>query len=105
MGIRIVYAEDKTSIVRVAENDNSTRRMVWSMIEEKWFEVVRELLRRYDSVTPLTDAEKQAVYYVICSVQLVFIAWSGDEHAEMAKMNREMLAFIMQNKARISTII
>jgi Ser/Thr protein kinase RdoA (MazF antagonist) len=72
---------------------------------EKWYEVLRELLRGYDSVTPLTNAEKQSAYYVICSVQLVFIAWGGEEYAEMTKMNREMLAFITQNKERISTII
>jgi Ser/Thr protein kinase RdoA (MazF antagonist)/ADP-ribose pyrophosphatase YjhB (NUDIX family) len=71
---------------------------------EKWFEVLRGLLLGYNSVTPLTDAEKQAVFYVICSIQFVFIAWGSDD-AEMTKMNREMLAFITQNKERIRTII
>jgi hypothetical protein len=71
---------------------------------EKWFEVLRGLLRGYNGVTPLINAEKKAIYYVICSVQLVFIAWGG-EKSEMTKTNREMLAFIMQNKERISAII
>ena len=73
---------------------------------EKWFGVLRELLRGYDSITPLTDAEKQSVYYVICSIQLVFIAWGSDDgHAEMTKMNREILAFVIRNKERIDAII
>jgi 8-oxo-dGTP pyrophosphatase MutT (NUDIX family)/Ser/Thr protein kinase RdoA (MazF antagonist) len=70
---------------------------------EKWFEVLREVLRGYDSVSPLTDAEKQSVYYVICSVQLVFVAW-GDEQAEMTKVNRELLEFVITNKTRIAGI-
>jgi Ser/Thr protein kinase RdoA (MazF antagonist) len=74
---------------------------------EKWFDVLRELLSGYDSVSPLTDAEKKSVYYVVCSVQLVFIAWGegSDEYREMTKINREMLEFITQNKERIIAII
>jgi Ser/Thr protein kinase RdoA (MazF antagonist) len=34
-----------------------------------WFEVLRSLLNGYDSVVALTDAERRAVFHVICSVQ------------------------------------
>jgi Ser/Thr protein kinase RdoA (MazF antagonist) len=70
---------------------------------DKWFDVLRGLLRGYDSVSPLTDAEKRTVYYVICSIQLVFIAWGGDDNA-ITEQNREMLAFIAANKERIKAI-
>lgn len=69
-----------------------------------WFDVLRELLCGYDSVSPLTDAEKKSAYYVIVSVQIVFIAWA-DEQSEMTKTNREMLDYIFQNKERINAII
>jgi Ser/Thr protein kinase RdoA (MazF antagonist) len=72
-----------------------------------WFEVLRSMLAGYDSVVALTDAERRAVFYVICSVQIVFIAFGvgQDEYREMTEMNREMLSFIARNKERISGII
>jgi Ser/Thr protein kinase RdoA (MazF antagonist) len=72
-----------------------------------WFDVLRNILGGYDSVATLTDVEKRAVYYVICSIMFVFIAWGigQDDYSEMTKANREMLEFIVQNKERISASI
>jgi Ser/Thr protein kinase RdoA (MazF antagonist)/AraC-like DNA-binding protein len=76
-------------------------------INELWFDVLRGILRGYDSVSPLTSAERQAVYYVICSIQQICIAYfeSVPKYRELAKSNREMLMFIVQNKGRICAAI
>ena len=75
----------------------------------KWPDILEGILHGYDSVNPLTTEEKQAVFYVICSIQMVFVAWleaqEGDAFDELAKTNREMLSFISDNKSRIIGII
>src|SRR5690606_40421471 len=47
-------------------------------------------LHGYDREAHLTEAEKQAVYYVICSIQMICIAFfeSHDIYKELAKTNR-----------------
>jgi Ser/Thr protein kinase RdoA (MazF antagonist) len=74
---------------------------------ESWFEILRGILSGYDSVAALTSAERQAVYYIVCAIQIVFIAWGAgqDEHREMAETSREMLDFIIRNRERIGALI
>ncbi|MDR1589250.1 MAG: helix-turn-helix domain-containing protein [Oscillospiraceae bacterium] len=83
----------------------------WRGIEniyEKWPDIIDGILHGYDSVNALTQDEKQAVFYVICSIQMICAAWfgkqDGDEYKELAKTNREMLSFIVENKKRIMDI-
>jgi len=68
-----------------------------------WPEVLGGILHGYNSVNPLTDEEKQAVYYVICTIQMVFAAYceSKPELKELAITNRDMLKYIVDNKERI----
>jgi len=77
-------------------------------IYEKWPEILEGILHGYDSVNPLTTEEKQAVFYVICSIQMVFVAWlesqSGADFVELAKTNREMFSFIVEHKEWITEI-
>ena len=84
----------------------------WRGVEnkyDKWPDILEGILLGYDSVNPLTAEEKQAVFYVICSIQMVFIAWletqAGEEFKELAKTNRDMMSFIVENKARINGIV
>ena len=74
----------------------------------KWPDILDGILQGYDSVNPLTTEEKQAVFYVICSIQMVVIAWletqEGDEFRELAKTNREMLSYIVKHKEQITKI-
>jgi Ser/Thr protein kinase RdoA (MazF antagonist)/AraC-like DNA-binding protein len=72
-----------------------------------WFTILGGILHGYDSENALTDAEKRAIYYVICSIMLICVAYfeSVPEYSALAKTNREMLAFIVQNKGRISEVI
>ncbi|MCL2512393.1 MAG: helix-turn-helix domain-containing protein [Oscillospiraceae bacterium] len=72
-------------------------------IYEKWPDILEGVLQGYNSVNPLTAEEKQAVYYVTCSIQMIFVAYCEPkpELKALAETNREMLKFIVENKARI----
>ncbi|NLL38100.1 MAG: helix-turn-helix domain-containing protein [Clostridiales bacterium] len=73
---------------------------------EKWLEILSGILNGYDLEGGLTQEEKQAVYYVICSIQMICIAFfeSHDTYKELAKTNRQMLQFIVKNKEKIKHI-
>ncbi len=73
---------------------------------EKWLEILGGILRGYDLEGKLTPEEKQAVFYVICSIQMICIAFfeSHDIYKELAKTNRQMLQFIVRNKEAINNI-
>jgi len=73
---------------------------------ENWLEILSGILNGYDLEGKLTPEEKQAVFYVICSIQMICIAFfeSHDMYKELAKTNRQMLQFIVQNKEKIKNI-
>ncbi len=72
----------------------------------KFPEILEAVLRGYDSVNHLTAEEKQAVYYVICSIQMICVAYfeSVSEYKDLARTNREMLLYIIGQKDRINSI-
>jgi len=65
---------------------------------EKWLGILANILQGYDQVNPLTGGEKQAIYYVICSIVFVCLAHFGGE------TDRVMLQFIVTNKDKINKI-
>ena len=69
-----------------------------------WLEILKSILHGYDRINPFSAEEKQAVFYVICSIQMICVAYfeSRDEYRELAKTNRRMLRFIMDSKERIN---
>jgi Ser/Thr protein kinase RdoA (MazF antagonist)/AraC-like DNA-binding protein len=73
---------------------------------EKWLSILSGILLGYDSEGKLTKEEKQAVFYVICSIQMICIAYfdSQDEFRQLAKTNRKMLKYIVNNKDEIQQI-
>lgn len=73
---------------------------------EKWMDILGGILWGYDQEGNLTPEEKQAVYYVICSIQMICIAFfeNQDKYKELAKINRQMLQFIIQKKEEILKI-
>ena len=75
-------------------------------IQEKWWAVLEGVLHGYDSVNPLTTEEKESVFDVICSIQMVFTAYCEQEDGlgALARTNREMLQFIVENQERIANI-
>ena len=73
---------------------------------DKFPEILDAVLHGYDSVNSLTAEEKQAVYYVICSIQMICVACfeNVNEYKDLAKTNREMLLYIIKQKNQISNI-
>lgn len=73
----------------------------------KWPDILRGILRGYDAESRLTQEERQAVFYVVCSIEMICIAYfeNRDEFKELAKTNRRMMQFILQNQEAIRTIV
>ena len=73
---------------------------------QKWLDILAGILRGYDDESKLTPEEKLSVFYVICSIQMICVAWfdNKDEYKDLAKINRRMLQFIIQNKEKIVNI-
>jgi len=73
---------------------------------EKFSVILDAMLHGYDSVNPLTAEEKQAIYYVLCSVQMICVAYfeSVSEYKDLARTNREMLIYMINQKDRIDNI-
>ena len=73
---------------------------------EKWLDILTGILQGYDSESKLIAEEKQAVYYVICSIQMICGAYfeSISEYKQLAKTNREMFQFIVKNEDAIKNI-
>ncbi len=64
---------------------------------DKWLEIYRDILWGYDSVAHLTDAERQAIPYVILANQFVCVAWFAeqDKYAELFEINKRMTAWLI----------
>ena len=75
-------------------------------IYEKWIDIFYGILRGYDSVCPLTPEEKSSIYNVVCSIEMICAAYfeSIDEYKELAKTNREMFAYVVDSKERMSKV-
>lgn len=67
---------------------------------EKWPEIFAGIISGYDRLAKLTAAEKQAVPYVVYSIQMIFIAWlePHDELKDIAVQNRNMLDWLWKNR-------
>ena len=73
---------------------------------EKWLDILDGILHGYDSEVMLAQEEKQAVFYVICSIQMICSAYfeSHEEYRQLAETNRKMFLHIVNSKAQIEQI-
>ncbi|NLY46693.1 MAG: AraC family transcriptional regulator [Tissierella sp.] len=67
---------------------------------DKWHKILKAIIKGYDKVVRLTEAEKAAIPYVVYSIQMIFIAWLLDNksYKNLAMRNREMLVWIWDNR-------
>lgn len=65
--------------------------------KSKWIEIFDNLVKGYESITPLSEYEKQALPYVIYSIQIICIAYFSqfDKFGNLTKINMDMLKWIM----------
>jgi AraC-like DNA-binding protein/Ser/Thr protein kinase RdoA (MazF antagonist) len=70
---------------------------------EKWPEILKGIIKGYDSVCHLSYEEKSSILYVIYSIQMIFIAWLNgrDEEKDIAIENRKMLIWIWENSDKL----
>lgn len=64
---------------------------------EGWLDIYRDILWGYDSAVHLTDAERQAVPYVILANQFVCVAWFAEQeqYLELFETNRRMTKWLL----------
>ncbi len=64
-----------------------------------WYDIFTCLVDGYDSIVHLTEKEKDALPYVIYSIELICIAYFSrfDKYEELAKINTDMLCFLSEN--------
>ena len=71
-----------------------------------WLEIYRDIICGYDSVAKLSDAERQAIPYVILANQFVCVAWFSeqDRYAEIYETNKRMTAWLIEKFEELKDI-
>ena len=67
-----------------------------SIEKEKWKDIYRKLIEGYETISPLSNEEKQALPYVIYSIQMICIHYFGkmEKYEDLYKTNLKMLNFL-----------
>lgn len=67
--------------------------------KNKWLEIFDNLVKGYESITPLSEYEKHALPYMIYSIQMICIAYFSqfDKFDNLTKTNMNMLKWIINN--------
>lgn len=65
----------------------------------KWLEILDNLVEGYDSINKLSDSEKQAMPYVIYSIQIICISYFSqyDKYIDLTDINTKMLKWLLEN--------
>ena len=76
-------------------------------IHKKWVEILAGILQGYDSINPLADEEKEAVYYVMRYIKLngVSHGWEGMEYTGWYKTNCDNLLYMIENEDKFFDMI
>ncbi len=71
---------------------------------EEWLAVYQTIIAGYDRVARLSKFEKQAVPYVVFSIQMICVAYfSGlDKFQKLAQTNENMLKWLVQNQKKLT---
>jgi Ser/Thr protein kinase RdoA (MazF antagonist) len=70
---------------------------------EVWFIIFKEIIEGYDSVCNLSKEEKQAIPYVIYSIQIVCIAYFSkfNKYKNLTDINIKMLKLLYENEDKL----
>lgn len=69
-----------------------------SDIDKKiWLEILKKTVLGYDTVSPLTIDEKQAIPYVICTIQIICIEYFSkfDKYKDLARIDTDILKWVI----------
>ena len=70
---------------------------------ERWFDIFQGLLHGYDRIVQLTEEEKQAVPYVVMSIQLICVGFfsTQEKFERLAETNTAMLKWLLKNREKL----
>ena len=73
---------------------------------ENWLSIYRDILCGYDSVAHLTQAERQAIPWIILANQFVCVAWFSqqDKYAKLFETNKRMTLWLIENLDNLRSI-
>lgn len=72
------------------------------MEELQWYEVIGRTAAGYESLLPLTAAEKRAVPYVMENIELLFAAYFNEPETKQFRENAlELFGFICEREEQI----
>ena len=65
---------------------------------DRWLEIYRDIIRGYDSVAKLTQAEREAIPYIILANQFVCVSWFAEQakYAEIFEINKQMTLWLIE---------
>ena len=70
--------------------------------EERWFEVLRFVVKGYDSEMKLSGIEKENISVVMKNIELLFVAYFiGEEDEVAARESAKLFYFVKDNQERI----
>lgn len=83
-----------TAILSETFEENNNGKMT------KWFEIYKNIIYGYDGIVNLTSEEKQAIPYVLLSIQIICVGYFNEKekYKELAKVNIVMLKWLIENR-------
>lgn len=110
----IIYENGEAVGIKGYENYNVSHIRLFDIIwcageinlqkPDAYLKMLKEILFGYNSISPLTEDEKQAVYYILCTNAMTCAAYCGEE-LDVTKRNLNALAFLAENRKRFSNLI
>ena len=78
-----------------------------SLSIDDYLKTLTEMLKGYESISPLTAQEKQSVYYVLCATYLKGYGYfpETDETADLLARSDRALAFLAKNKEKFMNLL
>jgi Ser/Thr protein kinase RdoA (MazF antagonist) len=74
------------------------------ILRGKWLHIVGKIFEGYNKQNPLTREEIQSIWYVMLSIQIIFITYFV-QLKDLLKLNEEMFLWIFANKEAIEESI
>ena len=73
---------------------------------DQWLRIFRDIIWGYDSVAKLSDAEREAIPYVILANQFVCVAWFAEQeqYAEIFEINKKMTLWLIEKWDELKNI-
>ncbi|WP_227396608.1 phosphotransferase [Jeotgalibacillus aurantiacus] len=69
-------------------------------LRKNWFTFVQELVNSYSEHKPLSDVEKQSIWYIMLCIQSIFMAYFSHDK-NLYSVNKKMFLWIYNNRKNI----